>query len=116
MLNFKAAMKTFIFCLLSVLAIFILPGRLSAQSGTYIADKQIAIPGDGGYDYLNIDEINHRLYISHGTAVDVIDLETEKVIGTIDKMQGVFMALRWQMNLTWVLSAMAGQMLWWPLI
>lgn len=82
-------MKTFIFCLLSVLAIFILPGRLSAQSGTYIADKQIAIPGDGGYDYLNIDEVNHRLYVSHGTAVDVIDLETEKVIGTIDKMQGV---------------------------
>jgi YVTN family beta-propeller protein len=51
-------------------------------------DKKIALPGDGGYDYLFIDQQNRRLYVSHGTTVDVIDLETDKLVGTIDGMLG----------------------------
>lgn len=62
---------------------------LSAQQKQYILDKKISLPGDGGYDYLSIDKVNNRLYVSHGTAVNVIDLATEKLIGTIDGMQGV---------------------------
>lgn len=52
-------------------------------------DKTIALPGNGGYDYVFIDQVNHRLYASHGTAVNVVDLQTEKVIGTISGMKGV---------------------------
>lgn len=59
----------------------------SAQS--FVLDKTIALPGNGGYDYVFIDQPNHRLYASHGTAVNVVDLQTEKVIGTIDGMKGV---------------------------
>lgn len=55
----------------------------------YVPDKKISLPGKGGYDYLSIDKINNRLFVSHGTSVDVIDLATEKVIGSIDNMQGV---------------------------
>src|SRR5579863_9246635 len=62
------------------------PLHLSAQN--YILDKTIPVPGDSGYDYAFIDQANHRLYTSHGTAVNVIDLATEKVIGTISGMQG----------------------------
>ncbi|RKR85401.1 YVTN family beta-propeller protein [Mucilaginibacter gracilis] len=62
---------------------------LRAQDKQYVLDKKIALPGDGGYDYLSIDKVNNRLYISHGTAVNVVDLATEKVIGSIDGMQGV---------------------------
>jgi DNA-binding beta-propeller fold protein YncE len=61
--------------------------RVSAQN--YVAEKTIAIPGNGGYDYAFIDQANHHLYTSHGTAVNVIDLQTEKVIGTISGMKGV---------------------------
>jgi len=61
--------------------------RISAQS--YVPEKTIAIPGNGGYDYAFIDQANHHLYTSHGTAVNVIDLQTEKVIGTISGMKGV---------------------------
>ena len=62
----------------------------SAQSSNlYALEKSISIPGDGGYDYLYIDEVNRHLYISHGSSVNVIDLKTEKIIGSIDNMQGV---------------------------
>jgi len=76
-------------CFFSVVMFCALSNELFAQKGQYIAEKQIAIPGDGGYDYLKVDELNRRLYVSHGTAVDVIDLQTDKLIGVIDKMQGV---------------------------
>ena len=64
-----------------------LPVALHAQ--TYVLDKKIALTGDGGYDYLSIDHVNNRLYVSHGTSVNVIDLATEAQIGVIDGMKGV---------------------------
>ncbi|HEX4849176.1 MAG TPA: YncE family protein [Puia sp.] len=45
--------------------------------------------GDGGYDYLSIDTVNRRLFVSHGNKVDIIDLDSEKPIGSIDGMEGV---------------------------
>lgn len=59
------------------------------KAQTYVADKTIALPGDGGYDYLAIDKVNRRLYVSHGMQVNVIDLATEKPVGSVDNMKGV---------------------------
>ncbi len=59
------------------------------QPKNYSLDKKIALPGDGGYDYLSIDAVNNKLYVSHGTAVNIIDLATEKLVGTISDMKGV---------------------------
>ena len=56
---------------------------------TYVLDKTIDLTGDGGYDYVSIDKINNRLYVSHGTMVNVVDLATEKQIGVIENMKGV---------------------------
>jgi DNA-binding beta-propeller fold protein YncE len=55
----------------------------------YTLDKTIALPGNGGYDYAFIDQVNSVLYVSHGTEVNVVDLKTETVKGTISGMQGV---------------------------
>jgi DNA-binding beta-propeller fold protein YncE len=55
----------------------------------YSFEKSIPVPGNGGYDYLSIDEVNRHLFVSHGTSVNVIDLKTEHVIGSIDNMKGV---------------------------
>lgn len=63
------------------------PFTLKAQ--TYVADKTISLTGDGGYDYLAIDKVNNRLYVSHGTQVNVIDLATDKEVGSINDMKGV---------------------------
>lgn len=58
------------------------------QQNLYSLDKKILLPGEGGYDYLFIDDQNRQLYVSHGTTVNVIDLNTDKLVGTIDNMQG----------------------------
>jgi DNA-binding beta-propeller fold protein YncE len=55
----------------------------------YAFEKKIAVPGDGGYDYMAIDEANHHLFVSHGTAFNVIDLATEQPIAVIDGLKGV---------------------------
>ncbi|WP_214070394.1 YncE family protein [Mucilaginibacter sp. dw_454] len=80
-------MKKNILFLLFTMALFCNAFNASAQK--YVLEKSIALPGDGGNDYVFIDQTAKRLYASHGTAVNVVDLSTEKVIGTISGMKGV---------------------------
>jgi YVTN family beta-propeller protein len=61
----------------------------SQTSVTYILDKTIPLPGDDSYDFLAIDSVNHHLYVTHGTKVHVIDLNTEKEIAEISDVKGV---------------------------
>jgi DNA-binding beta-propeller fold protein YncE len=58
------------------------------KSGYTISDK-IHLDGDGGWDYLVVDDSTSRLYVSHSTIVQVIDLKKNKVIGTIPDTKGV---------------------------
>ncbi len=67
----------------------LLPGMAPLQAQQYAFDKKISVPGDGGYDYMAIDEVNNHLFVSHGTSFNVIDLATEQPIGLIDGMKGV---------------------------
>ncbi|HLZ85894.1 MAG TPA: YncE family protein [Puia sp.] len=60
-----------------------------ASAQQYSFDKKISVPGDGGYDYMAIDEANNHLFVSHGTSFNVIDLATEQPIATIDGLKGV---------------------------
>jgi YVTN family beta-propeller protein len=55
----------------------------------YTFDKKISVPGDGGYDYMAIDDVNRHLFVSHGTSFNVIDLATEQPIAVIDGLKGV---------------------------
>jgi len=60
------------------------------QSGTgYKVETRYPVPGNGGFDYVTIDSAGRRLYLSHGTQVDVIDPDTGKFIGTIADTPGV---------------------------
>lgn len=82
--------KKYFFSLLAVAAFTTSPFLVHAQAkDAYVYDTTIALPGNGGYDYLSIDQANEQLYVSHGTAVNVIDLTTGKLRGTIDGMKGV---------------------------
>ncbi len=53
-----------------------------AQSG-YHQIKKISIPGDGFWDYLTTDPGTGRIFVSHGTEVDVVDGKKGEVTGTI---------------------------------
>jgi len=74
----------------AVLSAFVLGATsLPAADGPYHFLKEIHIGGEGAGDYLSIDEAGRRLYVSHGTKVVVIDLETEQVAGEIADTPGV---------------------------
>ena len=51
--------------------------------------KKIPIPGEGGWDYLCVDESARRLYVSHGTQVEVLDIDSLQVVGNVPKTPGV---------------------------
>jgi DNA-binding beta-propeller fold protein YncE len=51
--------------------------------------NKIKIGGDGRWDYVTMDSANRRLYVSHGTSVEVVDPDAGKVVGTIPQLHGV---------------------------
>jgi len=51
--------------------------------------KEIPIAGDTGWDYLSIDSGARRLYVTHGTHIVVVDLNTDAVVGDIPDTPGV---------------------------
>ena len=77
------------FCLATVLALSSTVVAAQASSGGYSIIKKIPIPGQGSWDYLTIDEAARRLYVSHGTQVEVLDIDSLTVVGNIPKTPGV---------------------------
>jgi DNA-binding beta-propeller fold protein YncE len=60
------------------------------QSGTtYKLETKYPVAGNGGFDYVAIDSAARRLYLSHGTQVDVVDADNGKWLGTIADTPGV---------------------------
>src|SRR5579863_8922520 len=51
--------------------------------------KKIKLGGEGFWDYLNFDSSTRRLFISRGTKVIVLDVDSEKVVGEIPDTAGV---------------------------
>ncbi len=74
-------MKKFLLVLLASAA-------LAAPPAYKVIDK-IKIGGGGRWDYSYVDTANHRLYVSHGTQTEVIDTNTDKLVGTIPGTNGV---------------------------
>jgi YVTN family beta-propeller protein len=76
-----------------VVTLAVLAGGLaipvSAADGPYRQRKEIAIGGEGVWDYLAVDVVARRLYVSHATRVVVIDLDAETVAGEIAPAPGV---------------------------
>jgi DNA-binding beta-propeller fold protein YncE len=69
-------------------ATLIAPALVSAQSGYHVA-KRINTKGDGGWDYLSVDTVGHRLYLSRSTHVQVIDLDHDSLVGDIPNTPGM---------------------------
>ena len=51
--------------------------------------NKIALGGEGGWDYLSVDSAAHRLYVTRGTHVMVIDTAKDAVVGDIPNTPGV---------------------------
>ena len=70
--------------LLSTLAV---PSR--GADNQYKLLKEIPVSGEGGWDYLAVDQYARRLYVSHTTKVVVIDIDKDTVAGEIADTPGV---------------------------
>ncbi|MCX6304432.1 MAG: YncE family protein [Bacteroidetes bacterium] len=77
---------------LFLVATFIFVTHMSfaqAGSGEFKVIKTIPVEGNGSWDYLTVDKQTQRLFVSHATCVEVVDLKTEKLIGQIPNTTGV---------------------------
>jgi YVTN family beta-propeller protein len=80
----KRALLTAVFVFAFALA------SLSSASATGLAiTRKIPIAGQGGWDYLTVDEGGRRLYVSHGTQVEVLDVDSGIIVGKIANTPGV---------------------------
>jgi DNA-binding beta-propeller fold protein YncE len=62
---------------------------LGASDSNYRVIKKIPIPGQGSWDYLAVDDGGRRLYVSHGTQVEVLDVDSGAIVGKIENTLGV---------------------------
>jgi DNA-binding beta-propeller fold protein YncE len=72
----------------AMLILFVFVGTASTAPSYHLLSG-ISLPGAGGWDYVAADSENRRLYVSHATVVDVIDLDSEKVVGQVPNTNGV---------------------------
>jgi YVTN family beta-propeller protein len=61
----------------------------SATALDYQITRKIPIPGKGSWDYLVVDEGGRRLYVSHGTQVEVLNVDSGAIVGKVENTPGV---------------------------
>jgi DNA-binding beta-propeller fold protein YncE len=75
-------------CLALVGALLLLTTHAQAGAQYRIA-HEVSLPGDEGWDYLTFEAGGQRLFIAHGTRVQVVDTEKLAVAGEIADTPGV---------------------------
>ena len=64
---------------------------LSAQTGaqgSYRVVRDLTLGGDGRWDYVTVDSVNHRLFIARQTRVMVVDPGSGKLLGEVPGLNG----------------------------
>jgi DNA-binding beta-propeller fold protein YncE len=75
-----------------VLAALVLAAPLRAAepaAGGHRLASPFAVGGEGGWDYVAADAAARRLYVSRGTHVMVVDMDSGKVVGDVGGTEGV---------------------------
>jgi len=62
-------------------------GAQDAGSGGYKVLQKVSLPGDGGWDFLTVENESRRLYVTHNNSVQVLDADSFKLIGTVQGIQ-----------------------------
>lgn len=68
--------------------LLLLAGLTHAQV-TYKIANTFHIDGNEGWDYITADDTLPRLFVSHGSMVQVVDMSNGKILGTINDLHGV---------------------------
>src|SRR6185295_16791856 len=62
---------------------------LAAEAPGFKVTKKYPLPGDGGFDYVVFDGSANRVYVSHGTEVEVVDADSGNLVGKVEDTPGV---------------------------
>jgi DNA-binding beta-propeller fold protein YncE len=79
-------MKRALPVVVALLCVGVLGTGANAESAYKIANR-ISVPGDTGWDLLAVDA--GRIYLSHGTMVQVVDEKTGQLVGSVEGMNRV---------------------------
>jgi DNA-binding beta-propeller fold protein YncE len=60
----------------------------TSTAASYHIARDLKLGGDGRWDYVTVDTVNHRLYIARQTRVMVVDPESGKLLGEIPGLNG----------------------------
>jgi hypothetical protein len=74
---------------LLAIAGFGITSSAAAPTGTYEVVARYAVGGTGGWDFISVDEKRHRLFISRGDRVQVVDSLSGKAVGELPGTAGV---------------------------
>jgi DNA-binding beta-propeller fold protein YncE len=86
----KFMKKSLFLVVIIYLVICMMPTSLVAQSiSGFRVTKVFHIPSSGGWDYIAAGPGNNRLYVSHGTQVNILDETTGDSVGVIPNTTGV---------------------------
>ncbi len=91
-LHLRTALVYFAFLALAAGLAFVdhvFAARPQAGGSGYHVTKKIKLGGEGGWDYITLDTSKHRLFISRGTHVMVVDPEQGTVLGDLPGMHRV---------------------------
>jgi YVTN family beta-propeller protein len=74
---------------LRLLVPLLLAAALTSGAAEFKVTARYPIAGDVRYDYLRVDPGMRRLYVSHGTQVEVLDADTGARLGAVGPMKGI---------------------------
>ena len=72
-----------------ILSLLMFLGATGFAQSNYRIINKIQLEGNGGWDYLTMDEGSSRLYVSHGMITQVVDLTKNVLLATIPDTKGV---------------------------
>ena len=71
------------------MSVALIAAAAAPSLGGYHLIRRVVLGGEGGWDYLTVDEPTHRLFISRATRVLVVDADSGKQVGEIPDTQGI---------------------------
>lgn len=83
------SIKTTIIAAMSMAALLTATKNASAQKGSFRIANTFHIASSGGWDYIALNPVSNRLYVSHGTQVNILDKNTGDSVGVILNTTGV---------------------------
>jgi DNA-binding beta-propeller fold protein YncE len=72
-----------------VIVSVIFGASLSVHAADYRVQTHYPVAGNEGWDYISVDSVGRRIYVSHSVRVNVLDEDTGAAIGTIEDTPGV---------------------------